>query len=240
MTDTSKRFLTTMSHTGVLYDDNLEFCFTQDTKQGQSNYRFEYDGMDEPSQMDLLNDNPNIVSWDYVRDGAFQNILTEGSCTLEFKWTENENITQSDLDEYETYLLSQLNWNITKDLDNKTFTASYIYDAPFTEWSPAPVAYLLKTPEIKLTLDSDNSEILCCSRKMEDWSGWNIRNIDIPATTTKSLDRPDCTNCYMVFCKEVSIGETVIEKWAVRNIESASIDITNNNTEPCKVVQYYK
>ena len=49
MTDTSKRFLTTMSHTGVLYDDNLEFCFTQDTKQGQSNYRFEYDGMDELS-----------------------------------------------------------------------------------------------------------------------------------------------------------------------------------------------
>ena len=75
---------------------------------------------------------------------------------------------------------------------------------------------------------------------MEDWSGWNIRNIDIPATTTKSLDRPDCTNCYMVFCKEVSIGETVIEKWAVRNIESASVDVTNNNPEPCKVVQYYK
>tara|TARA_B100000003_G_scaffold55677_1_gene49188 strand:- start:562 stop:696 length:135 start_codon:yes stop_codon:yes gene_type:complete len=44
----------------------------------------------------------------------------------------------------------------------------------------------------------------------------------------------------MVFCKEVSIGETVIEKWAVRNIESASVDVTNNNPEPCKVVQYYK
>ena len=56
MTDTSMRFKTTMSHTGVLYDDNLEFCFTQDAKQGQSNYRFEYDGMEEPAQMDLLND----------------------------------------------------------------------------------------------------------------------------------------------------------------------------------------
>ena len=52
MTDNSKRFLTTMSHTGVLYDDNLEFCFTKDAKQGQSNYRFEFDGMEEPAQMD--------------------------------------------------------------------------------------------------------------------------------------------------------------------------------------------
>ena len=26
------------------------------------------------NKSDLQNDNPNIVSWDYVRDGAFQNI----------------------------------------------------------------------------------------------------------------------------------------------------------------------
>ena len=31
--DNNMRFKTTMSHTGVLYDDNLEFCFTQDAKQ---------------------------------------------------------------------------------------------------------------------------------------------------------------------------------------------------------------
>ena len=35
-------------------------------------------------------------------------------------------------------------------------------------------------------------------------------------------------------------GITVLEKWSVRNMASASIDVTNNNAEPCKVVQYYK
>ena len=69
---------------------------------------------------------------------------------------------------------------------------------------------------------------------------WNVRQLDILANDTVAIDKPDCELCYTVFTKEVYIGDNKFDKWTTKKQTTSSVNVSNKNAVPVKILQYYK
>jgi hypothetical protein len=215
-------------------DDNLQICVSKDTEVGQELSRTKkFEWVHPDLHTDLLNSNENITT------NGQNYILVEGKMSIFWKW-DSESITESDLDEMTTYINSLPETvQIFRDFDNKTYKVTFEYLGENSSWNPIPFLYEFKCNTAGLTLDDDDSVLFCIQRK-NNVTDWDIRQIDLSAGQVFDVTKIGDNVCYTLFSQAVSVGGTAIAKHDCKKQTSASIEVTNTSSKPCKIIQVYK
>jgi hypothetical protein len=210
------------------------FCVSKDTKVGQELSRTKLDeGIHPDLHTELLNSNENVTT------NGQNYILTEGKMSIFWKW-DSESITESDLDEMTTYINSLPETvQIFRDFDNKTYKVTFEYLGENSSWNPIPFMYELKCNTAGLTLDEDNSVLFCIQRN-NNATDWNIRQIDLSADQVFNVTKIGSNVCYTLFSQAVDVDGASIAKHDCKKQTSASIEVTNTSSKPCKIIQVYK
>ena len=221
---------------GQLYDNELQISHTVDAKKGDKIVRTSYANFPLVEVTDQLYNPDN----EWIVKGGHQHILVSGKLTAHFEWTDSENITQEHIDQYIDYLtnVEKANWEVSADLSKQYLTATASYVGSYNEWSTPPADYVFYTPKATIVLEEDGSELMCILRKT-DRLAWTCRQIDINPGETKEIEKAS-DHCYTIFTKDVTANGASLAKWSVRKQESNSLSVENNNSEPCKIIQYYK
>jgi len=218
-------------------DNEMQFSFTNATKNGDFISRTQLIESPDPRYHQEHETNPKIFK------NSMAHAFTSGSFRVTQWWSDEDNITESDLDEFEALIKTQINCEVVRDLENKKLIINYTYDGtdPNNDtWSEPSFNYLLNVGKAEIKITQDNSDIACVVRVDKNDAAWKVRQKDIPANATVAIDKPDCELCYTVFTKEVYIGDTKFDKWTTKKQTTSSIDVTNKNDVAVKVLQYYK
>ena len=217
-----------------LLDNNLELSVSKNTKVGNELSRTKLVEMVQPDlHSTLLNGKENVTT------NGQNYILTEGKKSITWEWDE-EPITESDLDELTTYLNSlDETVQIFRDFENKTYKVTFEYLGENSSWNPISFAYGLKVHKAKVKIEQDDSILFCIQRK-NNITDWNIRHIDLSSDQVFDVEKIGSNVCYVLFSQAVSVGGTAIDKHECRKQTSASIEVTNTSSKPCKVIQIYK
>ena len=99
--------------------------------------------------------------------------------------------------------------------------------------------YELKCNTAGLTLDEDNSVLFCIQRN-NNATDWNIRQIDLSADQVFNVTKIGSNVCYTLFSQAVDVDGASIAKHDCKKQTSASIEVTNTSSKPCKIIQVYK
>tara|TARA_R100001443_G_scaffold112332_1_gene125808 strand:- start:156 stop:854 length:699 start_codon:yes stop_codon:yes gene_type:complete len=217
-----------------LLDNNLELSVSKNTKVGNELSRTKLVEMVQPDlHSTLLNGKENVTT------NGQNYILTEGKKSITWEWDE-EPITESDLDELTTYINSlDETVQIFRDFENKTYKVTFEYLGENSSWNPISFAYGLKVHKAKVKIEQDDSILFCIQRK-NNITDWNIRHIDLSPGQVFDVEKIESNVCYVLFSQAVSVGGTAVDKHECRKQTSASIEVTNTSSKPCKVIQIYK
>ena len=215
-------------------DNEMQFSFTNATKNGDFISRTQLIESPDPKFHQQHETNPKIFK------NSMAHVLCSGSFCITQEWTDEDNITTSDLDQFETLIKSQVNCEVVKDLTNKKIIVNYNYDGTNESWSEPSFNYLLNVGKAEIKITQDNSDIACVVRVDKNDASWKVRQKDISANATVAIDKPDCELCYTVFTKEVYIGDNKFDKWTTKKQTTSSVNVSNKNAVPVKILQYYK
>jgi len=215
-------------------DDNLQICVSKDTTAGQELSRTKlYEKLQSDLHSTLLNGKENVTA------NGQNYVLVEGKKSITWEW-DDEPITESDLDELTTYLNSlDETVQIFRDFENKTYKVTFKYLGENSSWNPISFAYGLKVHKAKVKIEQDDSILFCIQRK-NNITDWNIRHIDLSSDQVFDVEKIGSNVCYVLFSQAVSVGGTAIAKHECRKQTSASIEVTNTSSKPCKIIQIYK
>ena len=223
-----------MYYTCDTFDNEMQFSYTGNTKVGDFLQRTHVIESPDPKFNEDHPDNPKIFK------NSMAHILCSGSFCVTQEWTDEDNISAEDLDAFETIIKSQINCEVVKDLENKKCIVNYTYDGTSNSWGEPAFCYLLKVGKARIEVTEENSDMVCVVRINKDDSAWNVREIDITARSTVAIDKPDCELCYTVFCKEAYLGDVKLDKWTTKKQTTDTVNVTNKNSYPLKIIQYYK
>jgi len=215
-------------------DNEMQFSFTKATKNGDFISRTQLIESPDPKFHQEHETNTNIFK------NSMAHVLCSGSFCVTQEWTDKDNISLKDIDEFETLIKSQVNCEVVKDLKNKKVVVNYIYDGTNNIWSEPAFNYLLNVGKAEIKIIEDNSDMVCVVRVNKNDDTWKVRQLDILANDTVAIDKPNCKLCYTVFTKEVYVGDTKLDKWATKKQTTSSINVNNKNAVPVKILQYYK
>ena len=121
----------------------------------------------------------------------------------------------------------------------KTYKVTFEYLGENSSWNPISFAYGLKVHKAKVKIEQDDSILFCIQRK-NDITDWNMRQRDLSPGQVFDIEKIGSNVCYIFFSQAVSVGGTAIDKHECRKQTSASIEVTNTSSKPCKVIQIYK
>jgi len=220
----------------VLLDNQLQICWADDSqiKKGQEISSTTKTAIDSRKPQPKYNDTNNI------KQNSMNYVLYEDKVSITFEWTDDDGITQDDLDVYKKYLQDQKEtWTWTEDFSNKTAKAEYTYAGENNDWGEFPFKYFLDTSTIKMVAETDNTKLLCIIKNDAD-TNYNIRQRDIPAGSTITINKPDSSVCYVLFSQPVEINGSAFDKYTQKKLTSASVNVKNTGEIPCKVLQYYR
>lgn len=168
--------------------------------------------------------------------------LIKGKIRAKWKWTDEDNITENDIDVFKTYhenLPVTPMFDINSDFDNKEFTIDIDYAPHITDWSEMHCIYDIDSNYAGIEFLSDDVELLCMVRK-NSVTDWQIEQRDLlpdeETTVTKSG-----TDCYIVSTNDVLINDTTeYKRIQGLMLNSDQAVYKNISTSPQKIIKYYK
>ncbi len=215
-------------------DNNLTLSVSKNAKQGNEISRTKlYEKAHADLHSTLLNGNENITV------NGQSHILIEGKMSAFWEW-DDEAITESDLDDFSAYINSlDETVQIFRDFDNKKYKVTFEYLGENSSWNPVNFKYGLKCNIAGITIDEDDSVLLCIQRK-NSITDWDMRQRDLSPGQVFDVEKIGSNVCYIFFSQAVDVDGTSISKHECKKQTSASIKVTNTSSKPCKIIQVYK
>lgn len=177
---------------------------------------------------------PNVVS-------CFNgHLFLNGTIKVEWEW-EPEQISEAEIDAYLAEVAPTLSqYTFTKDIANNKLHADVTTDWQSTEWVNNHIKWQIASPKAKVTLNSDDAEIICVTRLNGSYSKYTFTNRTIEAGETIELTRPEVDSCFLLFSDVVNSGDKALRSKRLYKFTSETLSITNNNAHRVKIVRYTK
>ena len=186
-----------------------------------------------------------------IKENQKNYILVNGSVSVTYEWTEEDEINESDVDAFIQYLNdSPDTWSYTKDMDNNKLVIEIDWIGENTKWNTFPLSYMLDCSNLSIVALNDEVEILCIMQKNSS-NPWIMLHRDVPPGETVDVVKPECDVAYVITSQDSTIETTLLgttndghtmpfNKYDVKKLDSDSVKLKNISDKPNKVLIYYK
>ena len=231
----------------TVVENSLQIAFPKpdEVKAGQEITRI--------GKMDL--DPGNIKNFHTLSNKIKQNqqnyILVNGSVSITYEWTDEDEIQESDVDSFIEYLNNSPDtWSYSKDIDNNKLVIEIDWVGENDKWNPFPLGYMIDCANLSIVALNDDVEILCIMQKSAK-DPWDMLHRDVPVGETIDVVKPECKVAYVITSQDATIETTLLgntneghtmpfNKYDVKKLNSDSVKLKNISDKPNKVLIYYK
>lgn len=167
-------------------------------------------------------------------------IFLNGNIKVEWEW-ESGQITETEIDNYISEIGPTLpTYTFTKDIANNKLYADVRTDWQSSDWINNHIKWQIASPKAKVTLNSDDAELLCVTRLNGSYSKYTFTNRTIEPSETIEILRPETESCFLLFSDSVISQDKTLKNKKMYKFTSERLLITNNNNHRVKVVRYTK
>ena len=167
-----------------------------------------------------------------------------GSFRVEFVWKDGQ-FEEKEVDDY-IALINQFHspngyFDVTKDMANNKMILRIANTNPsIPEWRGYVIPWLLGTDVVAVYNDSEESEFLCITRLNGTFPLYTFEQRSIEPGETITVERPDCSKCYIIAIKDLMSGEKTLTGKKVYNLVNDTLTLTNNGSERVLILRYYR
>lgn len=176
----------------------------------------------------------------FMHRGTNSLILTRGTGRLIYKWTENDDLTTQQVDQFRAYLASVFpsseGHSIVMDIPNKTITVSVVAAGDLEEFSNVRPHWGLNCSFAEISFD-EGADLLCVLRTSEDKDSWETLYRDGQKNSEVTVRRVG-EECYVIFGRPVIKDGTSLQ--AFKPYKLTSDEITVTCPEFTKIIRVHK
>jgi len=180
----------------------------------------------------------------YERTNSY--VLLNGTIKIEFNISEEDNITNADIDFFKDSMKLETTYTDTIIETSPTqISATYKELHKSNGWNILPLAYEIKCNKSSVNFLEDNTELFC----LVNLDMWETRTISIKANEEITLNKPEIVQeqgatCYLFVAEtsKITSGEVVkdLPKYGTIKVKSNIIRIKNTSNKPMKAIVVYK
>ena len=180
----------------------------------------------------------------YERTNSY--VLLNGTIKIEFNISEEDNITNADIDFFKDSMKLETTYTDTIIETSPTqISATYKELHKSNGWNILPLAYEIKCNKSSVNFLEDNTELFC----LVNLDMWETRTISIKANEEIILNKPEIVQeqgatCYLFVAEtsKITSGEVVkdLPKYGTIKVKSNIIRIKNTSNKPMKAIVVYK
>jgi hypothetical protein len=184
-----------------------------------------------------LTTHPTLFNVVNCRNG---HLFLNGSIKVEWEWEAGQ-ISEAEIDAYLAEVGPTLsNFTFTKDIANNKLHVNITTDWQSDNWIDNNIKWQIASPKAKITLNSDDAEIICVTRLNGSFLKYTFMNRTIEAGETIELTRPNDAFCFLLFSDVVNSGDKNLRSKRFYKFVSETLSITNNNDHRVKIMRYAK
>lgn len=167
-------------------------------------------------------------------------VVTKGTVLNKFTWDSGD-ISDSEVTAYKNYV-NQEHQGGTHSFSSSTnsLTYSYTKDSVITPWKDWQFKYGLKSKEARMESGSDDFSFFCITHINDDVEDWTRKQGDIAANSSFTVTKPTSSECYILFSEAVTSGSNTLEAYRVYELNSSTLNVTNNSSSTCKILRLHK
>lgn len=229
----------------IQYDDCLKTCVSVGSKKGQKIQRDSFEEQPYFQNLKFHKDNNKI------QKDLYNHILLKGKIKAYWEWTEEEGITQKDVEFLQKIYETENPEDSDAYQDINTQDRKYFFETEYkglvSDWHPCSVNWSLASTKAGVEILEDDTLLLCC---IQSEYGWNFDNIDIPAGETITANKKG-NQCYLFYSNlcEVSVNSSDVidevftykpKQFEVQQLTSPSCQVKNITDEPFKLIMISK
>lgn len=173
--------------------------------------------------------------------GCFNgHIFLNGNIKVEWEWEPGQ-ITETEIDNYISEIRPTIpTYTFTKDIANNKLYADVTTDWHSNDWINNHIKWQIASPKAKVTLNSDDAELLCVTRLNGSYSKYTFMNRTIEPGETIELLRPETESCFLMFSDPVVSDNKTLKSKRMYKLTSQTLSISNNNAKRVKILRYTK
>lgn len=180
----------------------------------------------------------------HVKQGAGNHMIMKGAVKQIYTWTEEENITQKQLDQFWNYMRSNsVGINVSL-VESNAVARRLVIEASFendsNSWLSYPLPYVLDTTTSRMEVTQTGTDLICYVFSDNDPDSWTKEHCNIAPGETFKVNKEGNEYCYVIFGEDVHKGTQVLEALKPYRITSNSIRVTNKTGNSCKIFRVYK
>lgn len=180
----------------------------------------------------------------HVKQGAGNHMIMKGAVNIIYTWTEDENITQKQLDQFWNYVKSKATGVTVGLVESDAAARRFVFSASFendsNSWLSYPLPYVLDATTSRMEVTEEGTNLICYVFSDNDHEGWTKEHCNIAPGETFNLNKEGNQYCYVIFGEDVHKGSQVLEALKPYRLTSDNIIITNKTENSCKIFRAYK
>ena len=167
--------------------------------------------------------------------------FTKGKVKVTYTWTDDENISDEDVDFYISLLEQQEELlDAVKEKNTNSLSVTYEEQFKFNSWKDPFFKHELATDHKKTEMMTDGTECVCVISSDPECK---IKHLALKSQTSADTNKQG-NDCYLYFAgaAKVNVGETVknTDKDQVIKFDSSFCTIENNTDNDFMVIMIYK
>tara|TARA_X000001036_G_scaffold410572_1_gene422555 strand:+ start:810 stop:1496 length:687 start_codon:yes stop_codon:yes gene_type:complete len=173
-----------------------------------------------------------------IQQNLSNHILLNGKIKVSYKWQDDENITQQDVDKIlEINKSYPEEKSVTHEVADNSYSYTGAYNGDVSEWLDRSFKYELASSFVSIESLEDDTVMICI---IPNEYGWKVKNIDIPPNQSATFTREDATT-YLLPCDTCEVtNEDNTHTFNQYDIKKLTKDneysIKNVSDKICKVI----
>lgn len=223
-------------------DDNLQLSFVYNEHNPEKNKTgalMQRDSKDDRVHKELKTVHPES---DKICINGMTYILIKGKIKATWKWTDEDGITEDDINVFKTYhenLTCSPMFDINYDMEAKQFTINIEYSPHYTYWDAQPCIYDIDSHFASIEFLSDDVELICVMRK-KNITDWQVEQMDVLPDQEITVNKSG-NDCYVINTNNVLVNDTTeYERIKGVMLTSNSARYKNTSSSPQKIIKFYK
>lgn len=223
-------------------DDNLQLSFVYpeyNLEKNKIGALMQRDSKQDRVHMDLKSVHPDS---DKICINGMTYILIKGKIKATWKWNDEDNITEDDINVFKNYHLNltcKECFDISYDMEKKEFIINIEYLPTFTEWEDQPCIYDIDSYFASIEFMSDDVELICVMRN-KSVTDWKVEQRDLLPNQEITVNKSGST-CYVISTNDILINNTLeYERAKGVMLQNDNALYKNISQSPQKILKFYK
>ena len=173
-----------------------------------------------------------------IQRNLTNHILLNGKIKVSYKWQDDEDITQQDVDKILEISKSYAEENsVTHTIEENGYNYIGTYNGDVSSWSNRSMEYELTSNFAGIEILEDDTVIFCMISKEY---GWQIKNVDIAPNESVTFNKEDATT-YLLTCDTCEVSNEddthTFNKYDIKKLtKDNEYSIKNISDKICKAI----